>query len=68
MKNLSDEKLEKLLTDYCEAQPEQSFVYDPDREGEKIIPFVRYRKQLVAAASLVLVSVLSLTVDFLLGN
>ena len=68
MKNLSDEKLEKLLTDYCEAQPEQSFVYDPDREGEKIIPFVRYRKQLVAAASLVLVSVLSLTVYFLLGN
>ena len=68
MKNLSDEKFEQLLTDYCEAQPEQSFVYDPDREGEKIIPFVRYRKQLVAAASLVLVSVLSLTVYFLLGN
>ena len=68
MKNLSDEKFEQLLTDYCEAEPEQSFVYDPDREGEKIIPFVRYRKQLVAAASLVLVSVLSLTVYFLLGN
>ena len=51
MKNLSDDRLEKMLTDYMEAEPQQSFVYDPDHHSEKIIPFVRFRKQLIAAAS-----------------
>lgn len=68
MKNLSDDRLEKMLTDYMEAEPQQSFVYDPDRKEEKIIPFARYRKQLAAVASLVLVSVLSLVLYFSIGN
>lgn len=68
MKKISDERLEQMLTDYCEAECSQSFVYDPDRKKEKIIPFARFHKAAVAAASLVLVSVLSLTVYFLIGN
>ncbi|MBQ3265813.1 MAG: hypothetical protein IJH07_08565 [Ruminococcus sp.] len=68
MKNISDERLEKMLTNYCEADCGQSFVYDPDRRKPKIIPFARFRRTAVAAASLVLISVLSLTVYFLFGN
>lgn len=68
MKKLSDERLEEMLTSYCKDAPEQTFVYDPERKKEKIVPFVRYRRAAAAAASLVLVSVLSLTVYFLFGN
>lgn len=68
MKNLNDDRLEELLADYMKAEPQQSFVYDPDHHSEKIIPFALHRKQLVAAASLVLVSVLSLVLYFSFEN
>ena len=68
MKKISDERLEKMLTNYCEADSQQTFTFDPERKREKIIPFVRFRKQLIAAASLVLVSVLSLIIYFSFGN
>ncbi len=68
MKNLNDDRLEELLADYMKAEPQQSFVYDPDHHSEKIIPFALHRKQLVAAASLVLVGVLSLVLYFSFGN
>lgn len=68
MKNLNDDRLEELLADYMKAEPQQSFVYDPDHHSEKIIPFALHRKRLVAAASLVLVSVLSLVLYFSFGN
>lgn len=68
MKKISDERLEKMLTNYCEADSQQTFTFDPEKKSEKIIPFVRFRKQLIAAASLVLVSVLSLIIYFSFGN
>ena len=68
MKKISDERLDKMLTAYCEADCEQTFTYDPEKKREKIVPFVHYRKQLIAAASLVLVSVLSLILYFSFGN
>ena len=68
MKKISDERLDKMLTVYCEADCEQTFTYDPEKKREKIVPFVHYRKQLIAAASLVLVSVLSLILYFSFGN
>lgn len=68
MKKISDERLEKMLTAYCEAATEQTFTFDPEKKSEKLVPFVRYRKQLIAAASLVLVSVLSLIIYFSFGN
>ena len=68
MKKISDERLEKMLTTYCEADTEQTFTFDPDKKSEKLIPFARFRKQLIAAASLVLVSVLSLIIYFSFGN
>lgn len=68
MKKISDERLEKMLTNYCEADSQQTFTFDPERKREKIVPFVRFRKQLIAAASLVLVSVLSLIIYFSFGN
>ena len=58
----------KMLTNYCEADSQQTFTFDPEKKSEKIIPFVRFRKQLIAAASLVLVSVLSLIIYFSFGN
>lgn len=68
MKKISDERLEKMLTNYCEADCEQTFTFDPEKKREKLVPFVRFRKQLIAAASLVLVSVLSLILYFSFGN
>ena len=68
MKNISDERLETMLTEYCEADCGQSFVFDPERKREKLVPFARINRTAAAAASLVLVSVLSLTVYFLFGN
>ena len=68
MKKISDERLEKMLTTYCEAATEQTFTFDPEKKSEKLVPFLRFRKQLIAAASLVLVSVLSLIIYFSFGN
>lgn len=68
MKKRSDERLEEMLTSYCKAAPQQSFVYDPAARKEKSIPFRRMNRTLAAAASLVLISALSLTVYFLFGN
>ena len=68
MKNISDEKLEKMLTEYCEADSTQPFQYDPDAKREKIIPFARINRAAVAAAGFVLVSVLSISFYFLFGN
>lgn len=68
MKKISDERLEKMLTNYCEADSQQTFTFDPEKKREKLVPFARYRKQLIAAASLVLVSVLSLIIYFSFGN
>ena len=68
MKKISDERLDQLLTEYCEADGQQSFTFHPDEKREKIIPFARINRTVLAAASLVLVSVLSLTVYFLFGN
>ena len=68
MKKISDERLEKMLTNYCEADTEQTFTFEPEKKREKLVPFVRFRKQIIAAASLVLVSVLSLIIYFSFGN
>lgn len=68
MKKISDERLDQLLTEYCEADGQQSFTFHPDEKSEKIIPFARINRTVLAAASLVLVSVLSLTVYFLFRN
>lgn len=68
MKNISDERLEKMLANYCEADYGQSFEYHPAPKKEKVIPVARFSKAAVAAASLVLVSVLSMTLYFLFGN
>lgn len=65
---ISDERLDQLLTDYCKAEPQQSFVFTPKAKREKVVPFARYRRTAAAAAALVFVSVLSLAVYFLFGN
>ena len=67
-KKISDDRLDQLLTEYCEADGQQSFTFHPDEKREKIIPFARINRTALAAASLVLVSVLSLTVYFFFGN
>lgn len=68
MKKLSDERLEQMLSAYCEADPQQTFTFHPEETRKKLIPFAGFNRAAAAAASLVLVSVLSLTVYFLFGN
>ncbi|MBQ3298981.1 MAG: hypothetical protein IJG99_01630 [Ruminococcus sp.] len=67
MKKLSDERLEQMLSAYCEADPQQTFTFHPEETRKKLIPFAGFNRVATAAASLVLVSVLSLTVYFLVG-
>ena len=68
MKKLSDERLEQMLSAYCEADPQQTFTFHPEETRKKLIAFIGFNRAAAAAASLVLVSVLSLTVYFLFGN
>ena len=68
MKLWSDERLDQMLSEYCSASPEQSFVYDPDRKQAAVIPFWNSRKILATAASLVFVSLLSVLLYFSFGN
>ena len=98
MKKLSDERLEQMLSAYCEADPQQTFTFHPKapfpkgagadarverlrvsddcsseasnrkKTGKKLIAFIGFNRAAAAAASLVLVSALSLTVYFLFGN
>ena len=98
MKKLSDERLEQMLSAYCEADPQQTFTFHPKapfpkgagadarvehlrvsddcsseasnrkKTGKKLIAFIGFNRAAAAAASLVLVGVLSLTVYFLFGN
>ena len=68
MKRLTDEQLDRMLSDYCKAESEDAFVYSPEK-GKKaaVVPFWADRRVL-AAASLVLVSALSVSIYFLIGN
>lgn len=68
MKKISDDRLDKMLTDYCEAPVEPSFSYDPGRVSGKAKAHKPYQRQLMAAAVFVLVGVLGLTAYFLIGN
>ena len=68
MNKISDDRLDKMLTDYCEAPVEPSFSYDPARVSGKAKPHKLHQLQLMTAAVLVLVSVLGLMVYFFIGN
>lgn len=68
MKNISDDRLEKMLAEYCEAPCEASFAVDPERVSAKSNTPKRYYRQLAAAAAFVLITALSLTLYFLIGN
>lgn len=67
MKRMTDERLETMLSNLCEAQPEASFVYRKKEEKAAVIPFNRSRG-IAAVAALVLVSVLSVSLYFLLDR
>ncbi len=68
MKNISDERLEQMLTAYCNADLQQPFTYQPKENTKKVISLSRFQKAALAAASLVLVSVLSITIYSLFEN
>lgn len=69
MSKISEERLDQMLTSLCKAEPEQPFVYRPQEdERPAVVPFYRRYRGLAAAAVLVFVSVVSLTVFFLFGN
>ena len=59
MKKISDDRLEKMLTEYCEAPCERSFVFDPERAKGKAKPKIRYYRQLAAAAVFVIVGAIA---------
>ena len=69
MSKISEERLDQMLTSLCKAEPEQPFVYRPQEdERPAVVPFYRRYCGLAAAAVLVFISVVSLTVFFLFGN
>lgn len=69
MMRMTDEKLDAMLSDYCKAEPERVFEFKPDKAEKSAAPILLSRKRrLIAAASLVLVSVLSIAIYFLIGN
>ena len=69
MSKISEERLDQMLTNLCKAEPGQPFVYRPQEEEKPaVVPFYRRYRGLAAAAVLVFVSVVSLTIFFLFGN
>ena len=67
MKKISDERLEQMLTAYCEADSEQTFAFVSEKKNKKIIPLLRINR-LSAVACLVLISMVSLIVFFSFGK
>lgn len=67
MKRVTDERLDTMLSNLCEAEPEASFVYRKDEKRTAVIPFNRSRR-IAAAAAVVLVSALSVSLYFLLDR
>ena len=65
---MTDKELDRMLSSYCEAQPEAVFEYDPDRRRSKIAPLSTIRTRAAAAAGIVLISALSTTAYFVIGN
>ncbi len=68
MRKISEERLDQMLTNLCESEPEQPFIYRQPEPETAPIPFYTRYKGLAAAAVLVFVSALSLTVYFFWGN
>ena len=68
MKKISDEQLDKMLSEYCEAESTEAFVFDADHKKEKIIPFWKNSRMVAAAAGFILVSILSITLFFTVVN
>ena len=68
MNRMTDEKLEKLLADYYESEPSHILTYrrEEEKPSAAAVPFGW--KRLAAAASLVLVTALSIGLYFLFGN
>lgn len=69
MNRISDEKLEKLLSDYYDSEPPVTLTFckESDRTPA-VVPIARYKRIAATAASLVLVTLLSLAIYFLSGN
>lgn len=68
MDRMTDDKLDMMLSNYCEAEPEKAFVYKPDHRRKPVILSFAAGRRLTAAAGLVLVSALSIALYFLFGN
>lgn len=69
MNRISDEKLEQLLSDYYDNEPPVtlSFRRETDRTPA-VVPIARYKRIAATAASLVLVTLLSVVLYFFSGN
>lgn len=69
MNRISDEKLEKLLSDYYDSEPPVTLTFR--RESDRapaVVPIARYKRIAATAASLVLVTLLSIALYFFSGN
>lgn len=69
MNRISDEKLEKLLSDYYDSEPPVtlSFRRGSDR-APAAVPIARYKRIAATAVSLVIVTLLSVALYFFSGN
>ena len=68
MDRMTDDRLEKLLAEYYESEPSETLTYRPE-EAKKPVPITPLRmKRIAAAASLVLVTALSVGLYFFFGN
>lgn len=69
MKNITDDRLEKLLADYFESEPPCTLTYRGKSERKTVPVFLLRNKRITAAAaSLMLITVLSIIVYFSFGN
>lgn len=69
MNRISDEKLEKLLSDYYDSEPPVTLVFRKESDRvPAVVPIARYKRIAATAASLVLVTLLSLAIYFFSEN
>ena len=69
MNRISDEKLEKLLSDYYDSEPPVTLTFRKESDrAPAAVPIARYKRIAATAASLVLVTLLSIALYFFSGN
>ena len=68
MKNMTDERLDQLLGEYFASEPSCVLTYRGEPAAKAAPLLFPYRRVLATAASLVLVTLLSLTLYFSVGN